>query len=622
MGQPLASFGTDAPSATAMAQQMALHRMLYFDAETRAKNLVGDHGTLLRWRKNDSTWPPAYTLLKSGAGRYFLAIAGTTRYDQGVHQAGPTTARYRYRGMSTQVAMIWQRAFQVIWDELKDIPELSEPGATYHISGHSYGGAVAQLLANEMADRVGKDRVQLMTFGQPSPLTEGYNGPEPEVFWRLNSPEDPVRNFPLTDFGLLAVDPHDSGTWLWSQDNWQHRGTAKILWASGDMEGGNDDVRPLPPNVELGLRSEHGTANYLGRIREYNLKHDMSDVAAEAIERGLATPDLPDPPGEKIALTLPDTGLPEESWAEFIRLTNFANLKLFAGGATVAQMKLTLVFHGIDSEKWTETYSVSGSTPEDALAQFTVPLMSARLAFLSGKNKLAMIRATSLDYPRASAYRKVGLPGALTTVEATGGPSTVGLASVWSLGTTGNGRRMIWFRGGRDEDFTRTNEGIDRMKDSAQTDIVAYITLLGAASFGIFPRAKVTLTGEDAYRNVTRVDGSATPGYAVVSISDVANLDVGQRISFSGFSKKDLPNFNGTFEIHAVGASTITVRYKVSGDRSINTPGGRGRKVRLPGIQSFRAEKSFFSHIGTRNTNRSFTHSRGRSRAARIRTSG
>jgi len=86
---------------------------------------------------------------------------------------------------------------------------------TVHVTGHSLGGAVAQIIGMWLHKR-GKN-VQVFSYGSPKVSNEVLPGGQP-LHWRISNPVDPVPwtpPFPFFHTGLF-IDPRDGD---WGADN-------------------------------------------------------------------------------------------------------------------------------------------------------------------------------------------------------------------------------------------------------------------------------------------------------------------------------------------------------------------------------------------------------------------
>ncbi len=86
---------------------------------------------------------------------------------------------------------------------------------TVHVTGHSLGGAVAQIIGMWLHKR-GKN-VQVYSYGSPKVSNEVLSGGQP-THWRISNPVDPIPftpPFPFLHTGLF-IDPRDLD---WGPDN-------------------------------------------------------------------------------------------------------------------------------------------------------------------------------------------------------------------------------------------------------------------------------------------------------------------------------------------------------------------------------------------------------------------
>jgi len=255
---------------------------VYQDDADRIRNLLGTDGQLIRLVHQPTTWPPSYAVLRSGTGRYFVVIAGTTNVSQGVRHVAGTFWRDALPDGS-RVHGQWRGVEETLWEEIRPLLPEDLADGQYFISGHSYGGAVGQLMAERIATLTTPATVQLMTFGAARARTIGYEGPEPANHWRIASTNDAVQ--------FLAVDES-----LWGSDNWifppawtllpvswSHYGRGRSLGWNGFY--GTSPTPPVPPptGVNVGVISEHLLGNYHGRLRQRLLNVEATLDAIDAL---------------------------------------------------------------------------------------------------------------------------------------------------------------------------------------------------------------------------------------------------------------------------------------------------------------------------------------------------
>lgn len=296
-------------SRFAAAQQLCLLRAIYKDRRDGAASLVGTNARIRAWHQiANFSWPPSWAVIEQHPW-YFVAIAGTTNLRQMLgHMRGafamiqgpgplPSVEDNRPRGAPNGA---WEALRPALWSDIKQHLPSNLSGVKVLISGHSYGAAMAQMLASTLlAETPGAD-VELMTFGQPRVWTRGYRGPVPQVCYLFCSQWDPVFVSPpdvhLVWLGNIGTDASLGGVdWI----EWRHVGHCVYLNADGATElegpertwsfrvgwklgGSVHDLFRTPPYrdgwpvarypgsalVSWGPQSEHFLDNYLGRVMQ------------------------------------------------------------------------------------------------------------------------------------------------------------------------------------------------------------------------------------------------------------------------------------------------------------------------------------------------------------------
>jgi hypothetical protein len=205
-------------------------------------------GTVELWSHRPGELPPAWSLSRQG-DHYYLAIAGTTEAKQWLkHVEGAVASESDFEGARSN------RFWQQMWGTMKVSVQakLPPPGAKFKltITGHSMGGAVAQVAAYELAKIYGAENIELVTMSAPKAFTEGYTGPQPSVYFRASREGDPVTYMPantLTQIAAQAVPV--LGHLIGNRTNWKHYGTGVMVADDGSL--GEDPGEYLGGWVDL-----------------------------------------------------------------------------------------------------------------------------------------------------------------------------------------------------------------------------------------------------------------------------------------------------------------------------------------------------------------------------------
>lgn len=348
----LRSFGNANCDVWAAVEQLALVACVYSDDRPHAAEIVGQGGEILAWVHRPDTWPPSYALIRSGAGRYFLVVAGTTNAGQWAgHLQG--TFGVLYRDGPAVVNGQWLAVWQQLRQDIAPLLPADPSTYTLHLSGHSYGGAVAHLGGIEWARDHGPDAAQVLTFGQPKVLTAGYTGPAPSAVWRVRSLQDAVGYIP-TGSGLTWV--LELASFLWRQQThpWTHYGPDVWLSADGTFNAVVYPApSPLPVGVSTGPVGEHGLLNYWGRLRAHYLASpgNPPDVA----ETLRITIDVIDGAHSQPVVPLPMTVHLDPAGVVAIPAGNALSLAFFAGNGAFT-MSYPLPVDGGDIVKTTSFF--------------------------------------------------------------------------------------------------------------------------------------------------------------------------------------------------------------------------------------------------------------------------
>lgn len=134
-----------------------------------------------------------------GRGGYIVAIRGSDDLGDWAKNLSAWPTRRRGAGVHTGFAQI----ADALWDRLG--PFLRENSAGLTLTGHSMGGAVAQLIAAYLHS-AGHTPGAIVTFGAPKVWLR-WSGP-PKAVWsiitRVEAPHDPVPATPALLYGAVG----------------------------------------------------------------------------------------------------------------------------------------------------------------------------------------------------------------------------------------------------------------------------------------------------------------------------------------------------------------------------------------------------------------------------------
>lgn len=266
----LQDFGISQPNVIAACQQLALCAGVYQNDRANVEALLGADGEVLLWRQREGTWPPSYAFIKTSDGRYFVIIEGTTNTPQAIiHLWGSFYIRDELGGAN--VNGLWWINYKGLLEEVKTILPHNLPSGKLHVSGHSYGGALAHIAALDLGRSVGMQGIQLITFGEPKAITAGAVPGLPVCHWRYVSDLDPVPKLPLDETLYPGnFDPLDPRTWSYETLTWEHLGDVQVLGPGGAINTPEPPPDPYPPGVADNPVEQHFLGNYSARFRLWN----------------------------------------------------------------------------------------------------------------------------------------------------------------------------------------------------------------------------------------------------------------------------------------------------------------------------------------------------------------
>lgn len=257
--------GNGTPDPVAASQSLALILAMYYDRRDLAQSLIGADGSILLWDHRPTSWPPSVVVIRQGT-TYHVAMTGTQNFDPQAlkHIAGSFVRAGLPSGHPANGQ--WVGVWADVWAEVR--PLITDPldTVTIRLSGHSYGGAVAQIGAQTLTEDGSVRAVSVCGFGTAKSITTGYAGGIPPTFlWA--SYQDPVPNIP-DGSEVLAW----TGSWvvpvIWQAllTRWDTYGTPVPLGPDGTIGTGGVAPDPLPAYVSVGPLTEHSTINYYGRL--------------------------------------------------------------------------------------------------------------------------------------------------------------------------------------------------------------------------------------------------------------------------------------------------------------------------------------------------------------------
>lgn len=619
---PLVDFGTSAVSMDAARQQLMLLAAVYNDRRELVTQYLGVSGSILTWHRPSTSWPPAYVLIQTAANEYYLAIEGTTNVLQALaHFWGGFGVKGA--GESPIVVGPWWAVAQEMAEELAGV--LGPPGRNIdlRISGHSYGGAVAQLLGNHYRSIMGPEsNIQVLTFGAPKAVSSVYDGPQPQQHWRIESTGDPIPTLPPNPGGMVFSEINLS--WLLSGGPavWEPRGVLTTLYLRGNVAPPDPDT-PIPNGATNGIPQAHYLPNYLGRLYGNYLLYGGSDDSREAMVVTAAilaneSPPMPEP-------SLPPTFEFPTGVTQVIPVIPAFLMRL---SDPVATAQLTFMFSGPRGESWGESYSIdvpgvkSKQSLFDRFPDANQAFVQNRLRFLNKQCILQSIRISYTTSPKESLILPYNLPGIGGTgsADVDNNADVCSTAAVFNLYGQEQGQRKVWFRGLSDSAFERDGTtGLMKLLAVTNTSIMSFLTAAQAFGIGIVRRVKATDDGPNRKIGVVTVNGETYPGFALLTTQEPHGWTGKVNVLIGLANKKNLPGLNGIFQFEVASANTGWVKYATPLYQSVPGNPAYVRIFAQDSLSVIVATRSRFAWAGSRQVKSSFSRSRGARSARRIR---
>jgi Lipase (class 3) len=290
---PLAADGTPIPCAA--LQYISLVAGCYWNRQDVVAEVVSQvgGGSILGFRYEPITWPPSWTVCRSG-DTIVICFAGT---DTIPHVFGDVTGALGtlFQGGPVQAHAFFLSSWETLRPTILGLMPADVNTCDVIFTGHSMGAAELFLASLDFA-RGGVGRsVHLLTFSPAKSLTRGFQGPLPIAPTFLAPFDDCVPFLPPTG-GMSAV-LGGVTTWLYGVPvDWTHyeqgftyNGTAGFTRQPADTW----DSWPTPRTIAASPNS-HTTINQ-GRILAQIVANEPMDASCAAIRQTLL--DLFETPG-------------------------------------------------------------------------------------------------------------------------------------------------------------------------------------------------------------------------------------------------------------------------------------------------------------------------------------
>lgn len=248
----------------ALFEQAAGVLAVYDNRRDLAENILAIRGggQVLAWQFQDTSWPPSWALLRQDNRLYFW-IAGTVNFPQlianivGVFSVD--NAPYGNR-----VHSFFRRSASTLRMQIDASLPADYKSCDVYFCGHSYGAAVALLIATDWRLQVPAARVEVLALALPKSMTTGFGGTLPQRVIAVNTVGDGVPYLPPN--GVLSAAQGPLTIWdLGIPINWTHYGEQYQIDAQGVVSRvGVPGYDAMPdPYVIASTLGAHKTGNYL-----------------------------------------------------------------------------------------------------------------------------------------------------------------------------------------------------------------------------------------------------------------------------------------------------------------------------------------------------------------------
>jgi pimeloyl-ACP methyl ester carboxylesterase len=269
-------WGKGWPNPYAVAEGGILLQYLYWDDQQAFESYLATQGSynVLFWFGNRRTLPIQVAIFGDGTD-YWMACAGTTDWTQWVANFFGTQPVAYDRQAQVKVHSYFNAERKRIWKDV--IPgRIPTTGGTHKVRiwGHSLGGAIGYLLANDFAASFADPRrVQLITMAAPKALTTGYAGPQPAFIARVVHSGDLVPFLPPRSAigAILAINERNTEGFKKLIDYEQY-GISYFYRDSGVWEASNPPEENYPLEFRwqfnASLNQRHVLATYNQKIAD------------------------------------------------------------------------------------------------------------------------------------------------------------------------------------------------------------------------------------------------------------------------------------------------------------------------------------------------------------------
>lgn len=282
--------------------------------------------------------------------------------------------------------------------------------------------------------------------------------------------------------------------------------------------------------------------------------------------------------------------------------------------------KIIWTFVGPTGDFWTEVYHGSFGSVYDA-TQIPTSIINERLAFLHASVTLDNITARDTAGNRKSYHRGVSLQGLVSGSGAVNAPAEASNCVIIRMYAVDYSSTLKYFRGFAANQFNFNQAG-QASPPSSGTLIQKFCQDIAVAGYGWLPVTPTTKTvnGQYTYNQINKVDGTTTPGQAVLYLANTPTFTGTPMVYITGCDKKLLPGLNGIWSVANTSLNLVTVNYQVANNATITNPRGKLKVYLLQDLRAFNGSiPAGFEGFGNRKTRSDFTRGQGARRAPGIR---
>lgn len=287
MYTPFATTGGNLNFAAAF-EQMLTHYAFFYERNEVVQGILDvlGGGTIVASRYDLTTLPPSWLIVRQG-NDLWIHTTGTVNQQQWIgNVAGVISSPYP--PYACQAHSFFSDSWTTVSPQIRAAMPADYLSCKLHFVGHSYGAAVAWLLALEYLQATPTQTVDYLGLGGPKVLTENYGGPLPMPAFMLGNVGDGVCFLPPNS--ALAVAFAFTNAWRFSvPSNWLHY-TRNFLFDSGTFvtrpEAGLWDSLPDPEVIALTYNRHNPTTYVQGLLGIYQ---DLQQGAQGAALSRIAT---------------------------------------------------------------------------------------------------------------------------------------------------------------------------------------------------------------------------------------------------------------------------------------------------------------------------------------------